>query len=209
MRTVTAESLLEAVGSVDAAYVEEAELWTGKNRRKAAWRVVKLAAAAACLMLVVTGTALTLQNSDSGGLSGSGQGTETGFDGSAVSGKTTEGAGGEAEAGGIQTSEGHILRIPEEITEVTVVHYSCGKEKRAVLKGDRLEELRAWAEGLILGEGIIFGQGEAPGEESDGGEVYDFQFGEEEFSYHVFGECYIVVGDIWYPVLNPTEPPEP
>lgn len=202
MGRVTAEGLLDAIGGIDARYVEEAESWMRTAGHKGKGYILRMAAAAACLMLVVAGALLSLRNNmDGGGLAGGNEGMEGGSDG----GMETGGA-----AGGADPSFGPgIAGIPEEIGSVTVEHYSCRGERTVVVEGKELDQLRAWADSLELGDAVFFAAGKTPGEKSEGGEVYFFQFDGGEFSYRDFGTCYLVVEDTWYPVQNPKAPPIP
>lgn len=216
MRTVTAEDLAEAIGSADAVYVEEAEQWTKEAGQKSLlhWKwasggkgqsyAPRLAVAAVCLLLVAAGGAAALRQGGSGELSGGSEGNAGGIDGVRAdeNGSTSSGsANGAAEA--------PVFEIPENVTAVTVLHYSCGQENRILAEGGELEAIRDWADGLRLGEPVYFKKGESPGEVSEGGELFFFQFqgADQELSYRDFGDCYLVVGDAWYPVLNPTDPP--
>ena len=233
MRKVTAEHLIDAIGGIDPAYVQEAELWReqapqrkreekGQNAgRGGSGYLLRLAAAAACLLLVVGGAALALRNAELGGMSG---GADSNTNGSPEAGSTESGGSeaGSTEAGGSKSGAGatagageqegagealgtRIPKIPEEAAEVEVVHYSGGREDKSLAEGNDLRDLRAWMENLELGEPIIYGEGEAP--VGDGRESYVFRFEGGELSYRMFDTCYLVVRDAWYPVQNPTAPP--
>lgn len=233
MRKVTAEHLIDAIGGIDPAYVQEAELWReqapqrkraekGQNAgRGGSGYLLRLAAAAACLLLVVGGAALALRNAELGGMSG---GADSNTNGSPEAGSTESGGSeaGSTEAGGSKSGAGatagageqegagealgtRIPKIPEEAAEVEVVHYSGGREDKSLAEGNDLRDLRAWMENLELGEPIIYGEGEAP--VGDGRESYVFRFEGGELSYRMYDTCYLVVRDAWYPVQNPTAPP--
>ena len=110
MRKVTAEHLIDAIGGIDPAYVQEAELWReqapqrkraekGQNAgRGGSGYLLRLAAAAACLLLVVGGAALALRNAELGGMSG---GADSNTNGSPEAGSTESGGSeaGSTEAG--------------------------------------------------------------------------------------------------------------
>ena len=223
MRKVTAEHLIDAIGEIDPAYVQEAEQWREQaSQRKRAEKgqsagrggsgyFLRLAAAAACLLLVVGGAALALRNAELGGMSGGADSNTNGGPeaGSTEAGGSKSGAGATAGAGE-QEGAGEALgtripKIPEEAAEVEVVHYSGGREDKSLAEGNDLRDLRAWMENLELGEPIIYGEGEAP--VGDGRESYVFRFEGGELSYRMFDTCYLVVRDAWYPVQNPTAPP--
>ncbi len=116
MRKVTAEHLIDAIGEIDPAYVQEAEQWREQaSQRKRAEKgqsagrggsgyFLRLAAAAACLLLVVGGAALALRNAELGGMSG---GADSNTNGGPEAGSTESGGpeagsteSGSTEAGG-------------------------------------------------------------------------------------------------------------
>ena len=102
------------------------------------------------------------------------------------------------------------LKIPAEVTFVTVTYTAGGTSERFALAGAELERLKEWAAQLTLGEAESFADGAYPGDDSGEGALYAFDFGEAypAFSYRGNGaDCFVVAGDVWYPVLNPTDPP--
>lgn len=230
MKKDATELLIDAIGAIHPQYVQEAEQWRGQAPQKSRGRegsgggrcglgyLLRLAAAAACFLLVMGGAALALRNAAPGGMSG-----ESGQSAAGNAGAADEAAGGleagagsaeglspgaEENGGGPAGAMGRpVAQIPEGTTEVEVIYYNGGREDRSLVEGDGLEGLRAWAASLELGEPVTFAEGEAPGAETDGGEIYQFRFKGGGFSYHNFGTCYLVVEDLWYPVQNPIAPP--
>lgn len=235
--SVGAETLMDAIGKIDAFYVEEAELWQRKAMHGHV-RYLRLAATAACLLLVMGGVFAALRGSqlkgplsggagelktggvedlESGGVEGPENGGVNGNEviSEAGSGDDGENAGLEGENGTAEGSasgaEGNIekerkFEIPGEVTEVTVIHWNSETESTDTVKGLALTKLRAWADGLILGEAVPFEAAESSGENAE--EVYVFRFGGQEASYYKDEVCYLVMDDVWYPVLNPADPPE-
>jgi hypothetical protein len=107
-----------------------------------------------------------------------------------------------------QSGEKLAALIPEEITEITVTHILSGKETEYTIDGAKLDELKLWASNLSM-KYKVYKDGSTPGD-VDGGEVYGFNMEDNytEFSYIINGEkeCYVLVGDKWYVISNPTDP---
>lgn len=116
-----------------------------------------------------------------------------------------------AAQGGKDRVKDYLLEALGDTESIAVTRYSGGREEAYTLEGADVKALKEWMKALTLGEEATFEEGAYPGEVSEGGEVYYFEAseGEAAFSYRDFGECYLVVEDHWYPVLNPAEPPLP
>lgn len=237
------ETLVDAIGKIDASYVEEAELWQKRDTGGVKRYLPRMLATAACLLLVAAGTFAALRSVNdnmSGGTKSDENGTgvqeseeisseeddlkseessSEGAEEGLPEGEAGQSGGGEhgeddidfSTAGnGSDTNSDEIpFQIPEDVAAVTVTRLGCGTEKTVTMEGAELDALRKWADELVLGEAVFFAEGTTPGEVSEGGQVYTFAKEDEawEFSYRDFGDCYVVKGDAWYPVLNPTEPP--
>lgn len=273
--------LIDAIGKIDAVYVEEARQWQKEHSAAeepsgasstagtrayrffgAHWRSL---AAAACLILVLTGALAALRishlsgtaNKNNAGMESTGEDTcadqeQEEMDGAAPE-ETDEGDstadGADSDPGSAHGSDeeegdpgnaseteenskpgedendrgpedhtgaepGEIsqsgLKIPAEVTFVTVTYTAGGTSERFALAGAELERLKEWAAQLTLGEAESFADGAYPGDDSGEGALYAFDFGEAypAFSYRGNGaDCFVVAGDVWYPVLNPTDPP--
>lgn len=273
--------LIDAIGKIDAVYVEEARQWQEEHSAAeepsgasstagtrayrffgAHWRSL---AAAACLILVLTGALAALRishlsgtaNKNNAGMESTGEDTcadqeQEEMDGAAPE-ETDEGDstadGADSDPGSAHGSDeeegdpgnaseteenskpgedendrgpedhtgaepGEIsqsgLKIPAEVTFVTVTYTAGGTSERFALAGAELERLKEWAAQLTLGEAESFADGAYPGDDSGEGALYAFDFGEAypAFSYRGNGaDCFVVAGDVWYPVLNPTDPP--
>ncbi|HHV11403.1 MAG TPA: hypothetical protein GXX75_14125 [Clostridiales bacterium] len=100
--------------------------------------------------------------------------------------------------------------IPKEVKAVTVTHILSGEIRGFTVEGTDLDGLRTWVDNLSLGSRVTFEVGEKPGENEEGGEIYDFDLGKDymPLSYRDFGKdrCYFTVGDEWYSVLVPAAP---
>lgn len=244
------DTLIDAIGKIDAVYVEEAQLWQKQRTSRVIkfsfhGRTRRILATAACLLLVTAGVFAALRSayfsdkSDGAAVKNESsewndsadqetQNTEeesapgeAGSDnGSANEGDNSSGSPGEMDGTGEELPETENdaeveeiaksgLEIPEEVSFVTVTHGEGGTEERFALGGEKLESLKEWANNLTLGEAVTFEEGAYPGDNFEAGEYFFFDFGEAypAFSYRDFGDCYIVMEDVWYPVLNPTEPP--
>jgi hypothetical protein len=101
-----------------------------------------------------------------------------------------------------------IALIPEEVTEVAVTHILSGKETKYTATGVKLGELKLWASNLSM-KHKVYKDGSTPGD-GDGGEVYHFNMGNNHtaLSYIINGEndCYMLIGNEWYVISNPTDP---
>lgn len=264
------EILIDAIGQIDARYVEEAELWTPKvdrSERKVSgfWSLSRkrALATAACFALIVTGLLVALRNPGredmadgahmgANNLKGSEESQEAGGDSGGMENGASDQAGGagqsygegqsdgasqsdgggqshgaaqengagqrDADAPGDKATQGvteadtvknHLLEDLGDTESIAVTHYSGGREEAYTLDKADLEALKEWINNLTLGEEVTFEEGAYPGEASEGGEVYYFETleGGAVFSYRDFGDCYLVLKERWYPVMNPTEPP--
>lgn len=109
---------------------------------------------------------------------------------------------------GNRSKEQFVSLIPEEVTEMTVTHIRSGEETEYMIDGAKLDEMKNWASHLSM-KHKVYKDGSTPGD-MDGGEVYSFHMEGEytEFSYIINGknDCYILMGDEWYAVSNPTDP---
>lgn len=116
-----------------------------------------------------------------------------------------------ATQGGPDRVKDYLLEALGDTESIAVTRYSGGREKAYTLEGADVKALKEWMKTLTLGEEAIFEEGAYPGEVSEGGEVYYFETleGGAVFSYRDFGDCYLVLKDHWYPVLNPAQPPLP
>lgn len=99
--------------------------------------------------------------------------------------------------------------FPNKMESLTVTHLSSGTEKVFTLEGIELDALKDWASSLSFREKVTFQDGNYPGQNEEGGELYLFQFNgnDSSLSYRNFGDCYFVVGEDWYLVSNPSNPP--
>lgn len=243
------EILIDAIGKIDARYVEEAELWThkaGRAERKASgfWSLFRkrALATAACFALIATGLFVVLRNPGREDMAGGvykGEDSSSGGEGSQEAGgdsggiengaaDQSDGAGQENKAGqaeqpdadapayaatqgGKDRVKDYLLEALGDTESIAVTRYSGGREEAYTLEGADVKALKEWMKALTLGEEATFEEGAYPGEVSEGGEVYYFEAseGEAAFSYRDFGDCYLVLKDHWYPVLNPAQPPLP
>lgn len=234
------EILIDAIGKIDALYVEEAELWTpkaGRSERKVpGWRALswkRTLATAACFALIAAGLFVALRNPGredmadgahmgANNLKGSEESQEAGGDSGGMengAADQTDGAGQrDADAPEDKAAQGvteadtvknHVLEALGDTESIAATRYSGGREEAYTLEGTDLEALKEWINNLTLGEEVTFEEGAYPGEASEGGEVYYFETleGGAVFSYRDFGDCYLVLKERWYPVMNPTEPP--
>lgn len=99
--------------------------------------------------------------------------------------------------------------ISDAVTGVRVTHILAGQETDRSVEGDDLEALRAWANGLSY-EKREFEEGHTPGD-AEGQEAYLFELtsGDDSgFDYVICGpdDCYLLIGDTWYAVSNPSDP---
>lgn len=236
------EVLIDAIGKIDALYVEEAELWTpkaGRSERKVpgfwslSWK--RALATAACFALIVAGLFVALRNPGREDMTGgfykggdSSSGGEGSLEAGSDAGGTENGASDQADgadqrdadapedkaAQGVteaDTVKNHVLEALGDTESIAATRYSGGREEAYTLDKADLEALKEWINNLTLGEEVAFEEGAYPGEVSEGGEVYYFETleGGAVFSYRAFGDCYLVLKDHWYPVLNPAQPPLP
>ena len=96
--------------------------------------------------------------------------------------------------------------FPDQTSAAHASYFSGGISTDWELTAEELADLETWALGLDLAE-QSFPEGEAPGDR-DGGSGYTFQLGDKSFSYLFAGEAdYILLGDTWYLVENPSAPP--
>lgn len=98
----------------------------------------------------------------------------------------------------------------ESVTKVDVTHFMGGKTTTWSVEGTDIDPLREWYNTLSY-RYREFEKGQSPGD-SDGGEVYTFDFTEGEwpgFSYVINGQndCYIQSEGNWFVVGNPSMPP--
>lgn len=104
-----------------------------------------------------------------------------------------------------------IILISEEVTSITEEICNGGGRTSITLDEDKIEELKEWISNLQLKQ-EEFEEGEAPGD-VNGGESYIFSLNGGDissFSYISNGESegYLRVNDVWYAVLNPSNPLE-
>lgn len=99
--------------------------------------------------------------------------------------------------------------IPADADCIKMTHIRCGEEKTYTIDGENLEELKAWAARLSVVDELKFKDGEYPGQDEEGGEIFQFDLGagHSPVSYCIFSDCYLVIGQTWYLVGNPTPPP--
>ena len=96
--------------------------------------------------------------------------------------------------------------FPDQTSGAEASYFSCGVATDWELTAAELEELETWALALELTE-QSFPEGESPGDR-DGGSGYTFQLGGQSFSYILTGaDNYVLLGDTWYRVENPSDPP--
>ena len=100
--------------------------------------------------------------------------------------------------------------ISESVTKIDVTHFIGGKTTTWSVEGTDIDLLREWYNNLSY-RYREFEKGQSPGD-SDGGEVYTFDFTEGEwsgFSYVINGQndCYIQSEGNWFVVGNPSMPP--
>ena len=98
----------------------------------------------------------------------------------------------------------------ENVTKVDVTHFMGGKTTTWSVEGTDIDPLREWYNTLSY-RYREFEKGQSPGD-SDGGEVYTFDFTGGEwpgFSYVINGQndCYIQSEGKWFVVGNPSMPP--
>lgn len=229
---VTRDQLMDAIGDIQAVYVEEAENYRRSfSRFRTAFRVLP---AAACLLLTALAVFALPRYADPKGTDHNSLGTQE-----CLPEETTAGGAGsdqwgaaggadsdqEGAADGADSDQGGVIRIPKEAAQVMVFYERGGTKEEYLAEGEDLLALRQWADGLLLGEALSLPEETPPSslfEESVGenpdspetGTVYLFRFtgeesAQEEFSYRNYGSCYIVTQDTWYPVKNPSDPPLP
>lgn len=100
--------------------------------------------------------------------------------------------------------------ISDSVTKVDIIHHASGKSTHWTAEGEDVDNLRDWASKLEC-ELLEYEDGHSPGD-SNGGEIYIFTLAEGdalEFSYIINGpdRCYLLIEEIWYSVLNPSDPP--
>lgn len=100
--------------------------------------------------------------------------------------------------------------VGDDHTEIKVSHAVSGQIFEATLTGDGIAGLKSWMKDLKL-EKKQFEEGNTPGD-ADGGEMYAFEMtgGKySEFAYIKNGseDCYLSIGNEWYAVTNPSDPP--
>lgn len=106
---------------------------------------------------------------------------------------------------------GEKIQLPQEISQVKVAYLGGGRAAEWELDQGEISQWNSWLNSLTL-EPKTFLQNEQPGENQEGGVIYSFQINgerEESISYRNFGDCYLVIEDNWYQVLNPQDPWEP
>ena len=109
-------------------------------------------------------------------------------------------------AGGVPEESPLAAVFPDQTSQMEASYFSCGVATDWELTAAELEELETWALGLDLTE-QSFPEGETPGDR-DGGSGYTFQLGGHSFSYILTGaDNYVLLGDTWYRVENPSDPP--
>ncbi len=102
------------------------------------------------------------------------------------------------------------ISLPEEITSIEVGGYYNGgviQSGEFVIKD--FDAFKVWFAQLSL-EHREFEEGKTPGQTLAGGDAYEFDInnsGEIWFTYVENGTTYIIYGDEWYEVTNPSEPP--
>ena len=104
-----------------------------------------------------------------------------------------------------------VILISEEVTSVTEEICNGGGRKTTTLDEEHIEDLKEWISNLQLKQ-EEFKEGDTPGDVT-GGESYIFTLtgGDiSSFSYITNGERkgYLLVDDVWYSVLNPSNPLE-
>lgn len=100
--------------------------------------------------------------------------------------------------------------IGDDVTEVKITHIFMGQLTEWSIKGDDIQSLQIWANGLEceIGE---FEEGDTPGNQN-GGEIFSFELVGgiySGFDYIINGPdtCYLLIEGTWYIVNNPSDPP--
>ena len=100
--------------------------------------------------------------------------------------------------------------IGEDVTKIDITYHIGSSTTCWSVEGADIDLLREWLNNLDYQYRYFF-EGRTPGD-SDGGIVYEFVLtGVEQtrFCYVIRGEndCYLLSGENWFPVSNPTDPP--
>ena len=109
-------------------------------------------------------------------------------------------------AGGSEGNSPLSAVFPDQTGAAEASYFSCGVTTDWAMTAEELGDLETWALDLDLTE-QSFPAGETPGDR-DGGSGYTFRLGGNSFSYILTGEeSYILLGDAWHHVKNPSDPP--
>ncbi len=95
--------------------------------------------------------------------------------------------------------------IGEDVTKIEI-DYSIGSHyEHWTVEGEELNRIRDWANGLRY-EVHVYEEGRSPGDYF-GGYSYRFYFPEGQGQDFAIVNGYLVIGETWYVVNNPSEPP--
>ena len=109
-------------------------------------------------------------------------------------------------AGGVPEESPLAAVFPDQTSQLEASCFDCGGMVTWDLTGEESASLERWALALDL-TAESFPEGETPGDR-DGGSGYTFQLGGHSFSYILTGaDNYVLLGDTWYRVENPSDPP--
>ena len=109
-------------------------------------------------------------------------------------------------AGGVPEESPLSAVFPDQTSQMEASRFDGGGSVTWDLTGEESASLERWALALDL-TAESFPEGEAPGDR-DGGSGYTFQLGGQSFSYILTGaDAYVLLGDTWYRVENPSDPP--
>ena len=109
-------------------------------------------------------------------------------------------------AGGVPEESPLAAVFPDQTSQLEASRFDCGGMVTWDLTGEESASLERWALALDL-TAESFPEGETPGDR-DGGSGYTFQLGGQSFSYILTGaDNYVLLGDTWYRVENPSDPP--
>jgi len=103
---------------------------------------------------------------------------------------------------GCQSQKKPDIRIEDGVESVSVTCFHAGREDKWTMEGADLDDLRNWAATLQ------YTKTQQP-EIADGSQEYKFSMTDKAFSYIINGkdEHYLIIGENWFSVLNPTYPP--
>ena len=109
-------------------------------------------------------------------------------------------------AGGVPEESPLAAVFPDQTSQLEASRFDGGGMVTWDLTGEESASLERWALALDL-TAESFPEGETPGDR-DGGSGYTFQLGGQSFSYILTGaDNYVLLGDTWYRVENPSDPP--